>query len=154
MLHESRLNILLVVKKTKLRLHSPKTVRRPQYQYSRIFEISKINFCTKKRKISRHFKKIHIKKVFFELKRKKQVENLAFFVELKRKKQDCPQETKHFDCYFSHLCKFLSCITNKKFSFLIAYRKLRAIFFLSSSTKTARLSTCFLLLSSKKTFLM
>jgi hypothetical protein len=76
---------------------------------------------------------MHIEKVFIELKRRKQVENLAVFVELKRKKQDCLQfsiryqETKLFGGYFSHL-------------------------FLLSWTKTARFSTCFLLLSSIKTF--
>jgi hypothetical protein len=32
---------------------------------------------------------MHIKKSFVELKRRKQLENLAVFVELKRKKQDC-----------------------------------------------------------------
>jgi hypothetical protein len=32
-----------------------------------------------------------IKKVFVELKRRNQVENLAVFVELKRKRQDCLQ---------------------------------------------------------------
>jgi hypothetical protein len=31
---------------------------------------------------------MHIKKNFVELKKRKQVENLAFFVELKRKNQD------------------------------------------------------------------
>jgi hypothetical protein len=61
---------------------------------------------------SRHFKKMHIKKVFVELKRRKQVENLAVFVELKRKKQNCLQfsihyqETKLFGGYFSHLNEF------------------------------------------------
>jgi hypothetical protein len=33
-LYESRLNIFLVVKKMKIRLQNPKTVRRLQYQYS------------------------------------------------------------------------------------------------------------------------
>jgi hypothetical protein len=68
-------------------------------------QISKIDFRTKKIKTSRHFKKIQIKKVFVELKRRKQVENLAVFVELKKKKQDCLQfstryqETKLFGGY-------------------------------------------------------
>jgi hypothetical protein len=35
---------------------------------------------------SRHLKKRHIKKVFVELKRRKQVENIAVFVELKKNK--------------------------------------------------------------------
>jgi hypothetical protein len=38
-------------------------------------------------KTSRHFKKMHIKKNFVELKGRKQAENLAVFVELKRRKQ-------------------------------------------------------------------
>jgi hypothetical protein len=48
---------------------------------------------------------MQIKKVFVELKRRKQVENLAVFVELKRKKSDCLQysirylETKLFGGY-------------------------------------------------------
>jgi hypothetical protein len=48
---------------------------------------------------------MHTKKNFVELKRRKQVENLAVFVELKRKKQDCLQfsiryqETKLFGGY-------------------------------------------------------
>jgi hypothetical protein len=52
---------------------------------------------------------MHIQKVFVELKRRKQVENLAVFVEPKRKKQDCLQfpiryqETKLFGGYFSHV---------------------------------------------------
>jgi hypothetical protein len=49
---------------------------------------------------------MHIKKDFFELKRRRQVENLAVFVEIKRKKQDCLhffilfQDTKLFGGYF------------------------------------------------------
>jgi hypothetical protein len=48
---------------------------------------------------------MHIKRVFVELKRKKQVENLTVFVELQRNKQDCLQfsiryqETKLFGGY-------------------------------------------------------
>jgi hypothetical protein len=48
-------------------------------------QISKIDSRTKKIQTSRHFKKMHIKKVLVELKRRKQVENIAVFVELKRK---------------------------------------------------------------------
>jgi hypothetical protein len=75
---------------------------------------SKINFLTKKIKTSRHLKKMHIKKVFVELKRRKQVENLVVFVELKRTKLYCHQfsiryqETKLFDGFFSHLFEFCS----------------------------------------------
>jgi hypothetical protein len=49
---------------------------------------------------------MHIKKVFFGLKRRKQVENLAVFAELKRKKPDCfqfsirYQESKLFGGFF------------------------------------------------------
>jgi hypothetical protein len=56
---------------------------------------------------SRHFKKMYFKKVFVELKRRKQVENLAVFAELKSKKQDCLkfsicyQDTKFFGGYSS-----------------------------------------------------
>jgi hypothetical protein len=55
---------------------------------------------------------MHIKKVFVELKIRKQVENLAVFVELNRKKHDCLQfsiryqETKIFGNYISHLYEF------------------------------------------------
>jgi hypothetical protein len=68
-------------------------------------QISKIDSRTKKIQTSRHFKKMHIKKVLVELKRRKQVENIAVFVELKRKKKDCLQfsiryqKTKFFDAY-------------------------------------------------------
>jgi translation initiation factor IF-3 len=100
-------------------------------------QISKSDFRTKKIKTSRHFKKTHIKKVFVELKRREQVVNLAVFVELNRKKQECLQfsiryqETKLFGGYFSQIIYFLSRITTKKLSFLIVYRKLKAILFLS-----------------------
>jgi hypothetical protein len=58
-------------------------------------QISSIDFCTKKIKTNRHFKKMHFKNLFVELKRRKHVENLAVFVELKRKKQDCLQFSIH-----------------------------------------------------------
>jgi hypothetical protein len=55
---------------------------------------------------------MYIKKVFVELKKRKQVENLAVLVELKRKKQDCLQfsiryqATKLFGGYFNHPNEF------------------------------------------------
>jgi hypothetical protein len=73
-----------------------------------------MSMLASKIKTSRHFKKMLIKKVFVELKRRKQIENLAVFVELKRKKQYCHQfsiryqETKLFDGFFSHLYEFCS----------------------------------------------
>jgi hypothetical protein len=67
--------------------------------------MSKISFRTKKIKTSRHFQKMHAKKVYFGLKRKKQARNLRKLVDFKRKKQDCLQvfysyhETKLFGVY-------------------------------------------------------
>jgi hypothetical protein len=72
-----------------------------------------------------HFKKMHIKKVFVELKRRKQGENSAVFVELKtKKKQDCLQlsiryqENKLFGGYFSHLYDFFILNNQHKVYFL------------------------------------
>jgi 2C-methyl-D-erythritol 2,4-cyclodiphosphate synthase len=76
-------------------------VKKPKIRLQ-VFFINKLNneyvasdienrFPHKKDKNKQAFQKMRIKKVFFELKRRKQVENFAVFVELKRKKQDCLQ---------------------------------------------------------------
>jgi hypothetical protein len=61
---------------------------------------------------------MYIKKVFVELNRRKQVENLVVFVELKRQKQDCLkfsifyQDNKIFGGYFTHPNDFYFILNN------------------------------------------
>jgi hypothetical protein len=67
---------------------------------------------------------MHIKKVFVELKRRKQAENLAVFVELERKKTRLPsnsiryQESKLFGGYFSHRYKFFILFLSDNFFYV------------------------------------
>jgi hypothetical protein len=73
---------------------------------------------------------MYIKKVFVELKRRKQVENRTAFVEQKMKKQDCLQFSYAIKTLILFVIQnkkkfiWMTKITSKKFSVLITYRHL------------------------------